>query len=412
MNIGFVVSSLFVLICTCNSMPFDSITGNFKRCDFGQCTDIKQIFFVKNNCTIRFEQGWHVWFIVNKHKYYGLVNKNFVIEKSLCVFEDEGSIISKEESLSQQGIYGFFNDLYDYCYLTYICVTQAFAGLFFLLRHKIKNIWKPQDCPNHKSDIHSGQQQIANIYQEPQSSQSGMSSNNYRQHIYQPQSFSADEFQPPIPIDSRQLAIDSRQSSLPLQQKHVNHCPTHNTQPQISTLNPEPQTLVSSQHSHIIHQSLATSLPYQPQFSLNLKQQDAHYCPTQNPQQQISTLNPEPQHLVSSQKSHILHQTLATCLPEQPQYILPLQKQHSTQQQHQNQNYVSSQQPPLTLVSIQRIVQPSAPEISSEDTKSCSCHKISIGICKTKTCGCMKNGRKCNTGCHKGMRVYCENPIK
>jgi len=205
------------------------------------------------------------------------------------------------------------------------------------LRHKIKNIWKPQDCPNHKSDIHSGQQQIANIYQEPQSFQSGMSSNNYRQHIYQPQSFSADEFQPPILIDSRQLATDSRQSSLPLQQKHVNHCPTHNTQPQISTLNPEPKTLVSSQHSHNIHQSLATSLPYQPQFSLNLKQQDAYYCPTQNPQQQISTLNPE---------------QLATCLPEQPQYILPLQKQHSTQQQHQNQNFVSFQQPTLTLVGI------------------------------------------------------------
>jgi len=152
-------------------MPFESITGSFKRCSLGICTRIEKIYFVTNNCTKRFPYGWHVWFIVNNKKCYGLVDQKFEIESSRCEFEDEGMIVNsnfstKNES-ENQGFYGFFNDLYDYCYLAYIGITQAIAVLYYVIRFKINNFWKTKKCPNHESDNRPTEHQRNNLYQEP-----------------------------------------------------------------------------------------------------------------------------------------------------------------------------------------------------------------------------------------------------
>ncbi len=140
--------SLCVLVFFCNSMPFDSISGNFKKCTSEKCTEIERIYFVSNNCTKNYINGWHVWYVENNKKCYGIVDQNFVINKSLCKFDDEGSLVSSNFSeindYKKQGIYGFFNDLYDYCYLAYIAITQALAVLFFVLRFKIKSFCKAQ----------------------------------------------------------------------------------------------------------------------------------------------------------------------------------------------------------------------------------------------------------------------------
>ena len=76
MNFQVVNVCFLFLILLCNSMPFESITGSFKRCSLGICTRIEKIYFVSNNCTKSFPHGWHVWFIVNNKKCYGLVGRS------------------------------------------------------------------------------------------------------------------------------------------------------------------------------------------------------------------------------------------------------------------------------------------------------------------------------------------------